>query len=420
VASIQSRTRAWALLLFVVCLPRVAAAQGEATLQIDLAADEQYRRCLAHVSADRTLQARACFQAIIEASPESTAALRAQSALNTLKARRAQEESTLLPPGAWPFKPGRLELSLMSGAFGIFTGGALAASFAAQPFATQGPILPMVSGAGGAMSVALGGGFAVGSFFIGELLDLKPGKSRLIGSGMAWGVGLGVAMAPWIFMLTGTQWAEGSIVPDFASVNYQLSVPAASLTSLLFGYAGLGVGAGAAFVLDLTPGQVSLVNTGAWSGLALGALASPLLGLAGFGHAGWLGLAWITGATLGLGWGSAMAFLLDFDVWEVLCIDAAGLAALAGVGLAAGGIGFVAGNQLWLNAILGGITGAAVIGAMAVATAGMAFWRIKRGGKVSRLGFLPVEDLFATPEAEVVFDKAGRPTPIAGLIKLNF
>lgn len=407
---------AWAAL--AVGAPTPARAQGEATLQIDLAADELYRRCLDHIGAGRRLQAQACLQTVIEQSPESTAALKAGSALNTLRAQAALETSSVLPADRWPFKPGRLELSVMSGLMGVWTGGALAAAVGSQPFAAQGPILPMLTAGGGAVAVALGGGFALGSFFLGEFLDLKGGTSRLLGSGMFWGTALGVALAPWMFALSGSQWDPGSIVPN--TLDLQRGVPLSVGVTLVTGYAGLAASAGAAFFLDLSQGQVSTLNTGIWSGLVAGMLTSPLLGLLGAGAPWWLGFAWITGGFVGGAAGAGMAFLLDFDVWEVLCIDAAGLGALALVGGSAGAVGFLLGNQLWINAMLATITGGAMLAALGVATAGMAFWRIRRGERVSRVGFLPIDELFSPPTPEVVYDKRGRPTPIAGLVKVQF
>jgi hypothetical protein len=392
------------LALLLALLSSSTRAQSNVELQLDLEADELFRRCQGMVGEDKTAAARACFEQVIEQSPESTAALKARAAIATLDARVQVERSTWERPSESAFKPGRLELSITSGAFGIWTGAALASFVGTRP-----GILPVVASVtGGAVAVGLGGGFLVGSYLLGEFLELKAGTSRLIASGMGWGTLFGLSLAPWVFALQGTPWPPGGFVPDLST--WQTTVPPVLLVSALTGWMGLGVSSGLALVLDLDPGQVAVVNTGALVGTMLGATFYPLLGAGGIGHPAWLGLLTLTTGGLGLLGGFGMSQLVELSTWEVVIIDALTMAVFGLSAAGAVGVSFVTNANIGVNVLLGGVAGVATTTTLVASTVVLGFMRVKRDERLSRVGFLPVDSFFAPG---VALDREQRAIPTA-------
>lgn len=393
---------AW--LVFGLFAPRDAHAQSAVELKLDLAADEQFRRCQGLVGEDKTAAARACFEQVIEASPDSTAALKARSAIATLDARVAVERSTWDRPTESAFKPGRLELSIVSGAFGVWTGAALASFVGTRP-----GILPVAASVtGGAVAIGLGGGMLVGSFLLAEFLELSHGTSRLIASGMGWGTLFGLSLAPWVFALLGSTWPPGALVPNLST--WETTVPAVLLTSAITGLIGLGASSGTALLLKLDAGQVAVVNTGALVGTMLGATFYPLLGAVGVGHPGWLGLLTITTGALGLASGFGMAYAVELSTWEVLIIDALALAVFGLTAAGAVGVSYAVGTTVGANVVLGGVVGVATSATVVASTVALGFFRVRREERLSRLPFLPVDGFFAPG---VALDRRERPLPTA-------
>jgi hypothetical protein len=396
------RTLAFAVLLTLA--PSSTRAQSAVELQLDLEADELFRRCQGLVGEDNTAAARACFEQVIEQAPESTAALKARAGIATLDARVQVERSTWGRPSESTFKPGRLELSLTSGAFGVWTGAALAAFVGTRP-----GVIPVVASVtGGAVAVGLGGGFLVGSYVLGEVLELKAGTSRMIASGMGWGTLFGLALAPWVFALQGSPWPPGAFVPNLST--WETTVPPVLLVSALTGWMGLGVSSGLALVLDLDPGQVAVVNTGALVGTMLGTTFYPLLGAGGVGHPAWLGLLTLTTGGLGLLGGFAMSQLVEFSTWEVVIIDALTLAVFGLSAAGAVGVSVVTNANIPANVLLGGVAGVATTTTLIGSTIVLSFMRVQREERLSRVGFLPVDSFFAPG---VALDREQRAIPTA-------
>ncbi len=373
-----------------------AFAQDNATLTLDLAADEHYRRCQGLLGSGDRLAAAACFETVIEQAPESTAALKARAALGTLRAEGRFEFSTWDKPGSeWPFSPGHLELSLAAGGFGIWTGASVGAFLGGQG------ILPAAASAtGGALAVGLGGAYGLGALAMAEFLDLKGGDARLLASGIGWGMALGLTLAPWVFALQGVNWPPGQFYPEIFD-NWEQTVPPVMLVSAATGYLGAGLTVPLAFFLDLDQGQVSMINTGGWVGFVLGVLCTPILAGIQLGHPGWLGILYSATTGLGLMAGAATAFLLELEVWEVLIIDAATAAVALLAGGATAGAYFATQGNLIISSVATTGTGVATIGTLMASTAAVVWFRTQRGDESSRVGYIQFDEIFGAPTAMI-------------------
>lgn len=409
------------LLVLALLLPSAAAAQkleddspppaksGAVTLDIDVGALRAEERCVGMIASGQTVAAEACLQRVIESAPESTAALRAKASLEALRASRAANASSGFATAPPAFPPGRLPLVLASGLFGIWNGTAPALFLAAQS-----NIPAFFSAAGGGGAVLLGGGFSLAAYLLSEALEPTPGTSLLLASGMAWGIGLGVAVSPWVFAAAGSPWEDGSLLPPN---DFERGYPAAAAVSALTGYVGLAVASGLALTLDFDEGQVGTANTGAGVGLVAGMAMVPLLDALDLANPGTIGLAFLASSALGLAGGVGMSRMVHLDVWEVLVIDLVTVSAAAGTGVAAFFLTQAA------PAPVGGLASTAVVvfgtGAALIGSTGVLGWlRVQRGEQFSRLGLIPFDLVFGAPE--VVLDRSGEFVPIMPLVAGRF
>lgn len=380
-------------------------------LRVDLAADEQYAVCVRLLRQGQDVEGRACLDRLVEVQPDTTAALRAESVLSALPPRPAVV-GEVLPRRAIPFEPGHLELALTSGLFGAYNGAVGAVWLATNP-----QVAPLyVSAAGGAAAVALGGVYGLGSWWTADALRLSAGDARLLASGIGFGAGLGLTLAPWMFSLAGVPWPDGAL-PPFRH-DLEQALPLALLPSLVGGYLGLGGAAALAALLDLEDAQVATLNTGGGTGLLLGLAATPFLSLLGLEDPLYSGLLYLGSTSLGLLSGFGVAHLLRLDLWELVVIDVATVSAFALVGggaflLRSGGPPSPA-----LDVVAGGATALGTLTGLVGSTAAVAFFRVRRGEVASRAGLLPLEVLFAPPTA--VLDTEQQLVPLFSLVAVRF
>ncbi|MCP4500983.1 MAG: hypothetical protein GY822_13575 [Deltaproteobacteria bacterium] len=386
---------------------RASTQNHGAALEVDTTANAALQICRGFIGQGKMQRAAACMVGVIDKHPRSTAAERARASLDDIRSFERLLGSQIHKKRPDAFPEGRLEFTSVAGAFGILSGTAPAMFLAAQA-----EVPGFLSAAGGGAAVVLGGGFALGSYLVAEKFNLDYGQTKTLQSGVVWGIALGLALSPWVSELAGSPWHEDSLLPP---LDFEIGLPAIVLTSTLTGYLGLAASAAAVVMLDLSPSQVSMINTGATVGVALGFGVAPLVGLAGFKGAGPTGL--VTTGTLALGllggWGMSKA--LRFEVWEVLLIDGVtilggGLSALVAMGIATvGGTG---------GAALGGLVFVLGTGAtLGAATAGVGWMRTTRGDELSRIGMQDFEALFA-PTA--LLDQQGNMTPMLPLIGFRF
>jgi hypothetical protein len=380
------------LLALALLAPFAARAQttGEVSVDVDLRADERYAICVRMLKERRSLEGRACLEQVIEETPKSAAAVRARAVLSALPPE-PPEPSEVLARRPIPFKPGHLELIVAAGAFGIWNGAAAAIVLGASPIAVP----AYVSAAGGAVAVALGGAYSIGTYFIADRLDVSAGDARFISSGVAWGTGLGLSLAPWAFALAGSPWPAGALPP--LDEDFERALPFALIPTVAGGYGGVLVAVLVSRFVEMEPSQVGTLNTGGWIGFALGLTSTPLIAATGLGDPVWLGLWYLTTTSTGLAAGFGLSQLVRMDAWEVWLTDAGALAGLVVVG---------GGALLLRSGAPPGGTGDILVGAAATggtlfgyagALAAVAWFRVQRGEEFSRVGWLPVDTLFAPP-----------------------
>jgi len=406
-----------ALPLGLVCLlaaPAAAEPGDRGTrsveVEVDLVADERYAICVRMLHERRDLEGRRCMEEVVEASPGSAAAVRARAVLSALPPQRQSAETRAVDPV--PFRPGHLELVLAAGAFGIWNGGAGAIALG------QGPLLvpEYVSLAGGAASVALGGTFAVSTWLIANKLELSPGRAHLLSSGVAWGTGLGLSLAPWAFALAGSPWPDGALPP--LDESFERALPLALVPAVLGGYVGVGGAALLSSFTDVEPAQVGVMNTGGWVGFALGFATTPLVDATGFGDPISLGVWYLGSTSLGLAAGIAMSQLVRLDPWEVWLLDAGALGGLVVVG---GGAFFLRSGMppgAAGDILAGGAAAGGTLVGLVGTTALVAWLRVRRGDEFSRVGWLPVDFIFAPPAP--VLDKRGQLVPMLPIVAGRF
>ncbi len=398
--------------------PEQSAADGDRSrtgpvipLGVDMAADEQYAICLRLLRQAQDASGRACLERVVEQAPGSTAALRAESVLSAIPPR-APLRGAVLPRRPIPFEPGHLELALTSGLFGAYNGAVGAVWLATNPGA-----LPLfVSAAGGAGAVVLGGGFALGSWLVADGLDLSAGDARLVASGIGWGAGLGLTLAPWLFSLSGVPWPDAAL-PPFRH-NLEQALPLALLPSVVGGYLGLGSAAVLATLLELEDAQVSTMNTGGGVGLLVGLAATPLFSLMGLGDPLYTALLYLGSTSIGLASGLGVAQLLRLDLWEVLLIDLGTMAAFALVGGGALLLRSAGPPSRELDVVAGGAAALGAAAGLVSTTAAVSFFRVRRGESASRAGILPLDVLFAPPSA--LLDRDRQMVPMFSLVALRF
>lgn len=351
-------------------------------LRLDVRADERYAICVRLLRQGQDAEARACLERLVEEAPDTTAALRASSVLSAVPPRAAMSEE-VLPRRPLPFDPGHLELALTSGLFGAYNGAVGALWLSLNPDLTP----PYVSALGGVGAALLGGGYTLGTWLLADGLDLSQGDSHLLASGIGWGTALGLTLAPWMFSLAGVPWPEG-VMPPFRH-DLSTALPLGLLPSVVGGYVGLGGAAVLAALLELEASQVATLNTGGG-----------------------------TGFLLGLGAGLGVAHLLRLDVWEVLLIDLATVAAFALVGGGAYLLRSAGPPSPELDVVAGGATALGTVVGLGASTAAVSFFRVRRGESASRAGVLPLDVLFAPPTA--VLDRDQQLVPMFSLVALRF
>lgn len=394
--------------------PAVTAPSPERNqleLRIDVSADERFEACMRLIAAQRRPEARACLRALIDTTEGSTAALRARAALSVLDAP-APTVNEVAPATPEPFPAGRLELVSTAALFGVWNGAAGAVVAGQAP----GVVPPYVSLAGGAAAVGLGAAFGLGTWLLSERLELSAGDSRLIASGIGWGTALGLSLAPWAFSLSGTPF-PGALFDPF-SKDFERGLAVTLVPTVLSGYLGLAGTFALSRFVDLEPAQVATANTGGLVGFGLGLALTPFFQLIGLGDPLWLGLAYLGSTSVGLLSGLGVAHLLKLDLLEVWLCDlgaALGFVVVGGAGLF---LGPALGGGTAVSVLLGGATALATLGGLVGATAGVSWARVQRGELISRVGGIPLEVLFAPPEATL--DRDGKLVPIVSLVSARF
>lgn len=275
------------------------------------AADLAFAACLATARpSEDDAPLRGCLETLRGAYPGTPAALQAEGALAALRALRPDAADT----GAFSFPPGRLELSSTAGLFGIWNGIA-AGIITAIHLPGIDPTLATLGT--GALSLGLGMGFGFGGYALAERFDLAEGDSRLITAGLLWGTVMGIAAAPIV--------AERNL-PDRLNVSVPLLGVVAG--GYLGGAASLLVGMRA----DITPAQVSLLNTGGWVGALFGLLMIPNLEAYRVQQATPYALTYLGAQSLGLAAGALASRWLDASWGETLLIDLGGVLGLVASG----------------------------------------------------------------------------------------
>lgn len=400
-----------ALLLAAAPLTAQPPPEDGVVLRADVRADEEYAICLRLLRQARGPEGRGCLERVAGEHPDTTAALRAQSVLSALPPEPGAA-AQVSPPSPIPFQEGHLLLATSAGAFGVWSGAVGAIALVTNP-----NIVPAwLSVGGGAAAVALGGTLAVGSWMAADRLDASPGDARLSASGIAWGTGLGLAVAPWMFALAGSPWPEGALPP--IDEDFDRALPLALLPTVAGGLLGLGGAALLATVTELEPAQVSTLNTGGWVGFAVGLSLTPFLGLLGFGDPLWAGLLYLGSTTTGLLGGFGASQLLKLDLWEVFVIDAATLTTFAVIGGGAWLLRSGGPPSQALDVAAGGAAAVGTLVGLVGSTAAVAFFRVRRGERASRVGGLPFDVLFAPPSAAL--DMEGQLVPMASVLSLRF
>lgn len=276
------------------------------------AAELAFAACLATArpEADDT-RLRDCLETLRGAYPATPAAWRAEGALAALRALRPEPEPE---GGAFSFPPGRLELSSTAGLFGIWNG-ITAGIITAIHLPSLSPTIAILGT--GALSLGLGVAFGVGGYTLAERFDLSEGDSRLITAGLLWGTVMGIAATPIL--------AERNLPERF---NVSVPLLGVVMGGYLGGAASLLVGTRA----DITPAQVSLLNTGGWVGALFGLLMIPNLEAYRVQQATPYALTFLSAQALGLGAGALASRWLDASWGETLLLDLGGVLGLVASG----------------------------------------------------------------------------------------
>lgn len=363
--------------------PKVGTPSPSKTLilQEDTTADGLLQKCMQQWKEGARDEAVRCMQTVIEISPQSSAAYRAQTLLSFTKIQPALIGSANTATGnggkngsatnnAWGnqgngggIKPGRIEIAALSSLFGVWNGIGLTIMLA-QTFSMDPSLSFLIAAASGAgLGVALG--FA--GFSIAENWDLSEASSRLLASSLVWGSVYGLYLIPSLSNF-------GSVVPMVGAV-------------LAGGYLG-AAGAGAVISLtELDTAQVSMINTGGILGTFGGILllvnftelasSQPLFASAFL----------MAGTTLGLVGGGAAGQMLQYEWGETLLCDGGMLVG----GLLGGAASFAIANST-INGIdrgtarflLTSIPFAGALGGMVGTCAAVSSWRGDRGAPVWR------------------------------------
>jgi hypothetical protein len=270
-------------------------------------ADEAWARCFADASPVGRAALRACLADVSTRFSGTPGGLRAEGGLRAL----SFDEVPDLPTGL-QIPPGRLELSSTAGLFGIWSG--IAGGIAVVSHLRGDNPAPAILGTG-MLALGLGIGAGIGGYYLADAFDMGEGDSRLVSSGLVWGTTFGLALLPALFELG---------LPE----GFAVSVPLTAIVAA--GLAGGAAAFGVTRFARLSSAEVSLVNTGGWLGALFGLLALP--NLAAFSVDSPLAYsATYTGvAALGLGLGALASQLLELSWGETLLLDLGAVLGLVG------------------------------------------------------------------------------------------
>lgn len=390
----------------------VATPPGPATppasVLIDDVAEQRYRACLDFVKASEVEAARACFREVIATAPGTSAALQAATALFVLDARL--DAPTVAPSNAarvdasasWDsvgILPGRLGTGLASGLLGAFTGITGGAILGNSPLGRGGNPQLWIGGIG-ASAVVLGAAGGLGGYLLGEILELDEADARLIGSSLAWGAAFGGYLG----------FGAAVAIPSDTSLY---NVPVGVGTLLCTTWVAAIAGAAVASQLELTSGQVGLLNSGGLIGWLWGQAIADRLKAPSEPYTGGPGPVELAlGQSLpipaGLLVGGVLAGFLDMSWGEALLCDLGGV-----LGLVAGGALSLAGVSGWgLNLVwpaAGATTG------WVLSLAGMTLWRVARGASASSSGSEGSQASAWRLTLPALFDRNGRAVPGLGV-----
>ncbi len=289
------------------------------------------------------------------AAPESLDSIRARAALSMIEALTVAE----VPPPPPAFGAGRLELVGVSGLFGVWNAVAGGVSVASLAQLDGGPAF--LGTAAGAL--VAGVGFGVGGYYLGEALELDESKSKLVASGLIWGSNMGMALAPLVAS---------------AAIDTGTALPLIVLTPIvLAGYAGGAGGLAAGMFIDLTPADVSMVNSGGFFGSVVGGLMlTNLLAWQVSGTAPY-SLTYVAFNAAGLAAGGLLAKNSDYTWGETLVADLG--MAIGGTTLGLGSAGVLLFSSSGDPRVAAGlVTGATALGMAGGYAAGLATARLLR------------------------------------------
>lgn len=332
-------------------------------LQEDTTADVLLQKCMQQWKEGARDEAVRCMRMVMEISPQSSAAYRAQTLLTFTSVQPAMMGTSNPATGNNGIKPGRIEIAALSSLFGVWNGIGLTIMLA-QTFSLDPSLSFLIAAASGAgLGVALG--FA--GFSIAENWDLSEASSRLLASSLVWGSVYGLYLIPSLINF-------GSTVPVVGAV-------------LAGGYLG-AAGAGAVISLtELDTAQVSMINTGGilgtFGGILLLVNFSELTSSQPLFASAFL----MAGTTLGLVGGGAAGQMLQYEWGETLLCDGGMLVG----GLLGGAASFAIANST-INGIdrgtarflLTSIPFAGALAGMVGTCAAVSSWRGDRGAPVWR------------------------------------
>ena len=279
--------------------PDVTTPPGDFLRLHELAeAETEYAGCLSLVERGAEGDARACLERLIEERRGTTAALKATGSLRVLRLRAPSA-----PTPGFEIPAGRLELSSVAGLFGVWNG--IAGGIIVALHAPELPPAVTILGTG-ALAVGLGVAYGIGGYYLADALDLGEGDSRLVASSLVWGSTFGIALIPALTAI---------------GISGPLGVSLPIATVVLGGFAGGASALAISQFAELTSAEVSLVNTGGWVGALLGLLALPNLGAFNVSAPAAYSATYISIAAAGLGIGALASQMLDVTWGETLLFD---------------------------------------------------------------------------------------------------
>lgn len=381
-------------------------AAREVTLRFSAEADAKLARCVPLVAARKDEEARACLDEVLEHGDDTTASLRAAALRSVLDVAVAvpgpadvTTDGDAAAGGAreagFAIPPGRLELSSTAGLFGVWNG--IAAGIAVAPHLPPANPAGLILGTG-ALAVGLGVGYGVGGYFLAEALDLGEGGSRLVASSLLWGTTFGIASLPALL--------------DVVRPSDELGLSLSLGTIVASGFAVGGGALALASFTELSPAQVSLINTGGWVGGLFGLLT--VASLAPFTpplpaySAGYL-----TVASGGLLAGALAGLFVDLSWGETLLLDLGGVlgtvtaAAIVMSLTASGALNAVPSTVLIpVNSLA---TAGGTLGGIGLGLAATTLFRGEAGSIFKTLG---ADVVVLPPAPALVVDKDGNAAPM--------